>query len=215
METLVLIGDYFGTFVFALTGGLAAAEKRLDLGGFALLAFLTGVGGGTLRDLILARGVVFWAEEPTYVVLCLLGAVVAFVGGRRLPALRSTLVWADALGLALFAVIGTGIALQHDARTLPAILMGILTAAGGGVLREVVRNELPLILHRDLYMSAALAGSVSMIALVRLDAPPWAIVGGGFAVGFGTRAAGILFDLHLPVFRDRAPSKRAKPIASR
>lgn len=204
MGQLITIGDYFGTFVFAITGGLAAAQKRLDLGGFFLLAFVTGVGGGTMRDVILDRGGAFWAREPLYIVVCLAGAVLTFLWGARVERLRTALVWADAVGLAVFAVIGAGIAIQGGFRPLTAILMGALTATGGGVIRDIIRNELPIILHREIYISAAFAGAAGVVGLHMLGAPAPLAIGVGAALAFALRAVGILFDLHLPVYGQRS-----------
>lgn len=205
MHQLIHFGDYFGTLVFAVTGGLAAAEKRLDLGGFFLLAFVTGVGGGTLRDLILDRNGVFWADQPAYIVICLLAAVATFLWGARVERLHASLVWGDAVGLAVFAVIGSGIALQENASPLTAILLGILTATGGGILRDVIRNDIPLILHREVYVSAALAGAAGLVTLDHIGAPAPVSVATGAALAFTIRATGIYFDLHLPVYKPHTP----------
>ncbi len=202
--TLLQYGDYLGTFVFAITGALAAAEKRLDIGGFILLGFVTGVGGGTMRDLLLDRGMVFWAVDPLYILVCAAGAVVTFFGAERLAARRRTLIWSDALGLALFCVIGAAIAWSEGSRPLVAVLMGALTATGGGVVRDIIRNELPLILHREIYVTAALAGAATFVTLVEIElAPPLAMTA-GFAVAFALRAIGIVMDWHLPTWRPRA-----------
>jgi uncharacterized membrane protein YeiH len=208
MQQLILLGDYFGTFAFALTGGLAAAEKRLDLGGFFLLAFVTGVGGGTARDLILGRGGVFWADEPAYIVLCLAGAVITFLWGARVERLHTALVWGDAVGLAIFAVIGAGISILEGYRPITAVLMGALTATGGGIIRDVIRNELPLVLHREVYVSAAVAGAIVLVTLHGLGAPAPLALGAGAAIAFGLRAVGIVLDLHLPVYGARGANGR-------
>jgi uncharacterized membrane protein YeiH len=196
---LLQIGDYIGTFVFGLTGALAAAEKRLDLGGFVLLACVTGVGGGTMRDVLLDRDAVFWAVTPLYLLLCTAAAVVVFVWGGRVRRVHRALLWADAAGLALFAVIGAGIAIQTDARPAIAVVMGTLTATGGGLLRDVLRNQLPLVLHREIYVTAAFAGSLVFVLLDMFDAPWSLAAAAGGAAAFALRAAGILFDLHMPV----------------
>jgi uncharacterized membrane protein YeiH len=215
MDLLLQSGDYFGTFAFALTGGLAAAEKRLDFGGFLLLAFATGVGGGTLRDLILDRGMVFWTDQPAYILLCLAGAATTFVWGTSVKRLHSALVWGDAVGLSVFAVIGAGIAIQSGHRPITAVLMGALTATGGGVIRDVIRNELPMVLHREVYVSAAFAGALTLVLLHEYGSPAPVAVTGGFGAAFALRAAGIAFDLHLPVYRARggvagAPDARTR-----
>lgn len=208
MPPLIQIGDLVGTFVFALTGGLAAAEKRLDIGGFFLLAFVTGVGGGTMRDIILQRDGVFWADQPVYIAICLAGAIATFYFGPSVERRTRTLLWADAVGLAVFAVIGSATALHENARPITAVLMGVLTATGGGVLREIIRNELPIILHREIYLTAALAGSATQVTIHALGAPSWASMGGGFAVGLGLRALGVAHRLNLPIYTPRAPSDR-------
>lgn len=200
MPPLIQFGDYVGTLVFASAGGLAAAEKRLDLGGFFLLAFVTGVGGGTMRDLILDRGGVFWADQPAYIVICLVGAMISFWFGPSVERRRRTLLWADAVGLAIFAVIGSATAIELGARPITSILMGALTATGGGILREIIRNELPIVLHREIYLTAALAGSAIHVGIDALHAPAWVSMGAGVAVAFTLRAMGIAGDLHLPVY---------------
>lgn len=203
MPLLIEYGDYFGTLVFAIAGGLSAAEKKLDLGGFFLLAFLTGVGGGTVRDVILDRGPVFWADQPAYVVLCLIGAVVAFIAGERVGQRRRLLVWSDAVGLAVFSVIGASIALELHFRPITAVLMGVLTATGGGLIRDVVRNELPLMLYREVYVTAAAVGAAVLVGLDGAGAPTGFAMAAGAAAAFALRAAGIAFDLHLPAYGSR------------
>lgn len=203
MDTLITLGDYLGTFVFAIAGALAAAQKRLDIGGFVLLAFVTGVGGGTLRDVLLDRPGVFWAREPIYIALCVAGAVLTWFAVERIGSYRRLLLWSDALGLALFAVIGAGIALSEGAKPVVAALMGAVTATGGGVIRDIIRNELPLILHRDVYITAALIGASTTVLLVKAELPPSLVVAGGFVVGFALRAAAIVWGLNLPAYRPR------------
>lgn len=203
MDTLITLGDYLGTFVFAIAGALAAAQKRLDIGGFVLLAFVTGVGGGTLRDVLLNRPGVFWAREPIYIALCVAGAVLTWFAVERIGAYRRLLLWSDALGLALFAVIGAGIALSEGARPIVAALMGAVTATGGGVIRDIIRNELPLVLHRDVYITAALLGASTTVLLFEAELPVPIVAAGGFLVGFALRAAAIVWGLNLPAYRPR------------
>lgn len=204
MEQIVLYGDYLGTFIFALTGGLAAAEKRLDLGGFFLLAFVTGVGGGTTRDVLLNRDSIFWIESPNYIFICLVGALITFFWAASFQRLHKALVWSDALGLAIFSVIGAGIALREGAAPIVAVLMGAVTATGGGVIREVLRNELPIVFHREIYISAAVAGGATLVGLYHLGMNPWVAVIIGFLAAFALRAWGIAYDKHLPVYKPRS-----------
>lgn len=207
MMTLLQVGDYLGTFVFAVTGALAAAEKRLDIGGFVLLGFVTGVGGGTMRDLLLVRGEVFWASQPVYIVICILAAAATYLAADHIAGYRRLLVWCDAAGLAIFAVIGAGIAHLQSAPPLVAILMGALTASGGGIIRDIIRNELPIILHREIYVTAALAGAAAAIGLESLGAAASVSIAGGILIAFALRAAGIVFDLHLPAYKRETPDE--------
>lgn len=203
MLPLITLGDYLGTFVFAIAGALAAAQKRLDFGGFVLLAFVTGVGGGTLRDVLLNRPGVFWAREPIYIAICVVGATLTWFGAERVGSYRRLLLWSDALGLALFAVIGASISLNEGARPIVAALMGAVTAAGGGVIRDIIRNELPLVLHRDIYITAALLGASTTVLLFKAEFPAPVVVAGGFVVGFALRAAAIVWGLNLPAYQPR------------
>jgi uncharacterized membrane protein YeiH len=109
------------------------------------------------------------------------------------------LLWADAAGLALFAVIGAGIAIQAEARPAVAVVMGMLTATGGGLLRDVLRNELPLVLHREIYVTAAFAGSLVFVLLHELDVSWWVAAAAGGGAAFALRALAIVFDWHMPV----------------
>lgn len=201
--TLLQWGDYAGTFVFAVTGALAAAEKRLDIGGFILLGFVTGVGGGTLRDMLLARGEVFWAIDPAYILICVVASTLTFFRVERIAARRRLLIWADAIGLGVFCVIGAGIAAGMGTKPIVAILMGALTAAGGGVIRDIIRNELPLVLQKEIYITAALAGAATFVGLLSWGAPKPAAMLAGVGVAFALRAAGILKNWRLPVYEPK------------
>lgn len=202
---LIDFGDYIGTFIFALTGGLAAAEKRLDFGGFLLLAFVTGVGGGTIRDLLLSRDTIFWTDAPWYFLLCMLGAIITFWWATDLKRVHTALVWGDAVGLAVFTAIGTGVAIEMDARSYMCVLMGVLTATGGGVIRDIIRNEVPIVLQRELYVTPAALGGLLFVGLHELGAPTWASVVAAAGATFGLRAIGIIFDVHLPVYEPSRP----------
>lgn len=201
--TPLQIGDYAGTFVFAVTGALAAAEKRLDIGGFILLGFVTGVGGGTLRDMLLARGGVFWATDPAYILICAAASIATFFAAERFSSRRRLLIWADALGLALFSAIGAGIAWGMGSEPIVAVLMGALTATGGGVIRDIIRNELPIVLHKEIYVTAALGGAAAFVGLAAWGAPKPAPMLGAIVVAFSLRALGIALDWHLPSFKPR------------
>jgi uncharacterized membrane protein YeiH len=192
--------DYFGTVVFAISGALVAARKGMDLMGFAILATVTGIGGGTLRDLILDRPV-FWVAHWEYIVICVLTAIATFYFVHHVRRRFSWLLWADAVGLAAFSVLGVQIALSTGTNPFIAIIMGMMTAAFGGLIRDVLAGEPPLLLHREIYASAALLGGVVYVLFaVALHQPIWALIL-GFIVALVVRALGIVYHWHLPTAR--------------
>jgi uncharacterized membrane protein YeiH len=200
MDQLLFWLDLVGVAVFAVSGGLTAARKQLDLVGFLFVGAVTGIGGGTLRDLLLERHPIFWIADPTYLVVCL--AATALTLGYihlRIPAFR-TLFVADALGLAFFTIGGVQITEMTGLSGLLAGLMGVITGVAGGVLRDVLCAEIPLILRRgQLYASAAIAGAALYLVLERLGLPrdPASLI--GMSAIAGIRFAAIAWRLELPV----------------
>lgn len=194
--------DLVGVAAFAASGALVASRKQMDLVGFALLAVVTGIGGGTVRDLLLGLPV-FWIERPLYLVICFTIAGAAFFTAH-LPASRyRLLLWFDAAGLALFCVVGAEKALLAGAGPLVALLMGVITATFGGVIRDVLGAEEPVILTREIYATAALAGAgvfilAGMTPLGRDGALLTALV---FA--FTIRGLAIRWGWSLPRYRPR------------
>ena len=189
--------DSFGIFVFALSGGLAAARRQLDPFGFLVLAFLPAVGGGTLRDLILDR-TVFWLLDPLPLYAITLAAALTFFFSGSLGRRERWLLWFDALGLSVFAVLGARRGLLVTGDPAIAVMMGVVTAVVGGLLRDVVANEVPLVLHREIYATAAFGGAVTFVATSGAGLPEDAALALGAIVAFGLRAAGILKDWSLP-----------------
>lgn len=190
MDSLLHMLDLAGTVVFGITGCLVAARKKNDLVGFILLAMATGTGGGTLRDMILDRTPVFWVGQPIYLYLCTGTAVIMFLIARRVEQWRQLLLWLDAIGLAVFAVIGCSAAMQAGAPAPVAWLMGVMTATFGGIIRDVLADEPTLVMRKEIYASAAFAGAIIY----------WytEIIWLGIAVAFAIRAAAIHFRLNLP-----------------
>jgi uncharacterized membrane protein YeiH len=189
--------DYFGTAVFAVSGALVASRQRMDLMGFLILAMVTGIGGGTLRDLLLDRPV-FWLTQWEYLVIAAVMAIATFFATRPFQERFNWLLWADAVGLAAFCVIGTQIALSMDASPMIAVMMGIITPAFGGLIRDVLAGEPPLLLHREIYASAALVGGIVYVLFAHWLEWPIAAVVLGFAVTLVVRGLGIRYHWHLP-----------------
>ena len=206
---LLYLLDLVGVAVFAVTGALAAGRKRLDLLGVVVLALVTAIGGGTIRDVLLNRHPIFWLADPTYILVIVGSALgtVFFVRFRRPP--DATLQIADALGLALFSVAGAQIAERAGISPLGGILLGTVTGAAGGVVRDVLSAEVPLVLRPGaLYASAAIAGTAAYFLLEGLGTPRTAATIIGMALVAAVRLAAIWWRLGLPVF-DLEEERRA------
>ncbi len=203
LEPILPIIDAAGMVAFAVSGALAAARKRMDIVGLIMIAAVTGLGGGTVRDVLLGRLPLFWLRAPELLAITTFVAVVVFFAAPRFSVKTQALLWFDALGMALYAVLGAEIALLAGADAWAATLMGMVTATFGGIFRDVICNEVPLILHREIYALAALAGAGLFIAL-RLNGV-WrepAFVSGMF-LAFSIRALAIQRGWSLPAYRER------------
>lgn len=164
--TWLAVLDYASVFVFALSGGLAASRKQLDVIGFAFVSCLTAMGGGTVRDLLLDRNPVFWMDDPLNIAAALLGATMIYFAGPSIENRMHILLRFDAVALAVASAAGLGIALSVGHTGPIALIMAMITATFGGLLRDVVCNEIPLVLrHRELYVSAAFAGALAGLLL--------------------------------------------------
>lgn len=193
--------DYAGVAVFALTGALAAARDRHDLVTFWFFAVVTGIGGGTLRDLLIGAPV-FWIGDATYLGIGLAAAVIVWFAAPHIERLK-TLIWLDAIGLAVYAVIGAAKALSLGVDPFIAVAMGVLTATFGGVIRDVLAVQPSALLKREITISAALLAAGGFVALEFAGVPAlWAGVLGGLA-GFGLRAGAIHYGWALPAFGAR------------
>jgi uncharacterized membrane protein YeiH len=192
--------DLFGVAIFAVSGALMAARKELDLLGVIVAATVTAIGGGTLRDLLLDRNPIFWIADPTYPTVILVAALLTLFYTRHARVPERALLVADAGGLALFTLSGASIAAQLGLPALSVVLMGTMTGCAGGLLRDVLCNEVPLILRRDVYATAAIAGAGSYLLAQRLGVDDLVAVLLGMAVVIVLRIMAIYRGLHLPVF---------------
>jgi len=195
--------DLAGVAVFAISGALVASRKCMDPVGFALIATITGIGGGTLRDLLLDRDV-FWVHQPYYVVLCTVFALLVFVVAPRVEYRYRLLLWADAAGLSLFCVLGARLAVESGFSGVIAVVMGLLTATFGGLIRDVLCNEIPLILRNEIYATAALCGAFVYVVLTSFALLDNTAELGGVAACFVVRALGLSRGLSMPTYRARA-----------
>jgi uncharacterized membrane protein YeiH len=196
LSTNVLTLMYFGDVVFATSGALIAGRRRMDIVGFALVGTITGIGGGTLRDLLLGR-TVWWTQDPSELILCVAVSVITFFVVPGLLERQKWMTWCDALGLAAFSVVGCHIALSIGAPPVVAVFMGMLTATGGGVIRDVLTQSEPMITCGQLYATAALTGAACYAVLVSLLATEMIAELLAFLSCFLLRAAAITFDIRM------------------
>lgn len=203
LASLVAALDLVGVAVFAATGALTASRKQLDIVGFALLAAVTGIGGGTLRDLLLGRLPVFWIGEPVYLLVTTAVAGLVFGTAHLVESRYRLLLWLDAAGLALFAGLGARIALGHEVPAVVAVLLGTMTATFGGILRDVLCAELPLILRREIYVTAAALAAAVYVTLDRLALAADLALLAAVTAGFALRALALARGLSLPAYRPR------------
>jgi uncharacterized membrane protein YeiH len=193
--------DLAGVAVFAASGVLAARERALDVLGVVVVAAITAVGGGTLRDLLLDRHPIFWVTDSVYLVVIIAAAMLTVAYVRVRPPPSATLLVADALGLALFALSGAQLAEAAQCPPLIVVLMGTMTGVTGGMLRDVITAQVPLILRREIYATAAIAGVALYLALQALGAPRGPAFATGMIAVVALRLLAIRWSWHLPVFR--------------
>lgn len=198
--TALVLLDYFGIAVFAVSGALLAAEKKQTLVTFIFFAVVTGVGGGTLRDLLIGAPV-FWVHKNATLLICIAAALLVWIASRRWFAGKA-LLWFDAAGLAAYATYGAAKALGFGVAPVPAFGMGVLTACAGGIIRDVLAGEPSILMRPELYVTAAALASglfvgLTFAGLAVLPAAAVAIV-----AGFALRGAAIARGWSLPAYRD-------------
>lgn len=197
--SFVYVLEMLGIAAFAVSGALAASRKRLDIFGFCVLAVLTAVGGGTVRDLVIGRTPVFWIDDNRYVAVAIFAALIVFFTSYKPGSRRRVLIWMDAMGLALFAALGTKISLAHDTGPLVAVMLGVTTAVTGGMLRDIICNEIPLVLSHEIYATAAFVSGIAYVIADNFMGPQTSLAI-AIVAGFAIRALAIVYDWTLPRF---------------
>nr|WP_276583849.1 trimeric intracellular cation channel family protein [Pseudomonas sp. RIT-PI-AD] len=203
------MADLFGVAVFAISGALMAGRKSMDLFGVLVIAIITALGGGTLRDVILGNHPVSWIRDDTYILVASLAAVGTVVWVRLTRPIHETgLLIADAFGLAVFTVYGTEVAMQHEVPFSTAVIMGVMTGVAGGVMRDVICNEIPMIFQKEIYATACIAGSLVFMGMLGLGLAHGLATLAAMLVVLLTRLSAIRWHLALPSFhlldRDKA-----------
>lgn len=192
--------DLFGIAVFAISGALLAAEKRQTLVTFIFFAVATGVGGGTLRDLLIGAPV-FWVHTNATLAICIAAALIVWLTSRRRFA-GTALLWFDAAGLAAYATYGAAKALAFGVAPLPAFGMGVLTACAGGIIRDVLAGEPSILMRPELYVTAAALSAGLLVALALGGVPGIFAAAIAGAAGFALRGLAIALGWSLPLYRE-------------
>ena len=199
--SLIYILDLCAVAVCAITATLEAHRRELDLFGVVVIAIISGIGGGTVRDILLGRLPVYWVHDPIYVVVGMAAAMLTFFLGRKVAIPKNFFLLPDAIGLALFTVIGTSVAMSLQVHWFIAALMGVITGVFGGVIRDILCNEVPLIFRTDIYATAALIGAFMLIALDSLGMAHNPALVAAMIVTVLIRLAAIRWHIHLPRLR--------------
>ncbi|THD85296.1 trimeric intracellular cation channel family protein [Aliigemmobacter aestuarii] len=204
--TLLSALDYASVAVFALTGALVASRAQLDIVGFIFVACLTALGGGTLRDAILNRDMVFWVADPVMLAVAGSAAVTVFFSAHLLESRYRALLWLDACALAVAVPAGVGVAMGMGSAWPIVIVMGMITGCMGGLMRDVVCNEVPLVLKQgELYVTAAFAGAVAAVVAATFGLETGIALLICAAVTVTLRAGSLALGWRLPVYRARPP----------
>ncbi|MDQ2632940.1 MAG: trimeric intracellular cation channel family protein [Pseudomonadota bacterium] len=210
MDPIQLL-DYAGVAVFAATGALAASRKQLDIIGFLFLACVTGIGGGTFRDLILDVPV-FWIGNHNYLLICGAIAVIVFFISHLVESRYRLLLWLDAIGLAAFCVMGAARGLTITGSPVIAIVTGVLTAAFGGIMRDLLTGEPSVLLRPEIYITAAITGAAIFTIADLFLLPDGSAALIAFAAAFIMRAGALKFGWSVPAYRSR-PGRKPEDIA--
>lgn len=202
--------DYAGVAVFAATGALAASRKQLDIIGFIFFAAITGIGGGTLRDVILGLPVI-WVVQPTYVQITASVAVIIYFTAHLVESRYKLLLWFDAIGLSAYCVMGAAKGLAATGSATVAIIMGVLSATFGGMLRDMLAGEPSTLLRPEIYVTAAMTGASAFTLAQMLDVPTFYSAIGAATAAFLVRAGALTFGWKFPTYRSR-PGRRPEDI---
>ena len=197
-NALLSFFDLLGTFAFALSGAIAGTGKKMDLFGMYVLSLATAVGGSTLRSILIGNRPLSILVDPNYLIVCLLATILVFYFRNQISNYRKTLLFYDAFGLGIFLSIGVTVSIQAGLSYWASIIMGVITASFGGVMRDIFSAEIPLIFKRELYATVCLAGGLIYIALSYLNFSRELIILSSAAFVFVFRIIAIQYNLRLP-----------------
>ncbi|MEW4468314.1 trimeric intracellular cation channel family protein [Parasphingorhabdus sp. JC815] len=203
----IIILDWIGIIAFTITGALVASRHEMDVVGFVLLGTVTGIGGGTIRDLLLDAHPVFWLDQPLYLAVCILVSIAVFLSAPLTASRYRFILWLDALGLVIFAIAGAEKAVTLGEEPLVAITMGVITACFGGIIRDVLGKEDSIIYSHEIYATAALTAAFSFVGMDALGLSREISIGFALVAGFGLRAGALIFGWSIPRYKPRARGK--------
>ncbi len=202
LAPLLTVVDLAAATVFAITGALVASRKQMDIIGFMWLSVVTGVGGGTVRDLLLGVPV-FWVANPSPVVTCLIAAIAVHFTSHLIQSRYILILWLDAFGMALVTVAGTAKGLDTGTGAVVAVVMGVITASVGGIIRDILGQEPSIILRREIYVTASVLGACTYVLIVSFGTDRVLAALAGIAVASAARVLAITLGWSMPVFRSR------------
>jgi len=192
--------DLLGTASFAISGALFAIKKRMDTLGVLIIAFVTAVGGGTLRDILIDTDRITWMSNLNYVYTIFAAVVIAIIFRKKIENLSKSLFLFDTIGLGIFTIVGTEIGLQNDYHPIICVSLGMITATFGGVIRDTLSNEIPLIFHKEIYATACILGAVTYLILINFDINLDIIHILTILMVITVRLLAVIFKLKLPTF---------------
>lgn len=204
-ENGIAIIEWLGMIAFAITGALVASRNQMDIIGFIMLGTITGIGGGTIRDLLLNIHPILWVERPAYLAVGIIVSIIVFFTAHLVHSRLRLILWVDAVGMALFATVGAERALAAGASPLVAVTMGTITACFGGIIRDLLGEQRSIIFSREIYVTAATAAAIVFVGLDGLGASREVAVSAGIITGVLLRGGALLRGWSLPRYRPRPP----------
>lgn len=205
---LIYILDILGTFAFAISGALVASDKKFDVFGVIIIAFVTAVGGGMLRDVLINAHPINWIGDLNYLWTIFTAVIVTILFKSKIAPLSKTMFLFDTIGLGVFTLLGLQKGLSYNLHPFVALIMGMISAVFGGVLRDVLTNKIPLIFQKEIYASACLAGGISYLILNYFELPENIIFLISASVIVLIRIIAVKFQLHLPKIQDDLFTKK-------
>jgi uncharacterized membrane protein YeiH len=205
-ENSVVVLDWLGIVAFTITGALVASRNQMDAVGFVMLGTVTGIGGGTFRDLLLDVHPILWIEHPEYLAVCIVVSLAIFFAAHLVHSRMRLILWADAIGLALFATVGAERATNAGVAPLVAIVMGVITACFGGIIRDLLGQTRSIIFSYEIYVTAALAAATVFVVCHSAGVGREVGIAAGIAAGLVLRGGALLWGWSLPHQSPRPPT---------